>query len=64
MACIFPYRYCHVCRHGRIHGISWFDIQITLGEMITLLPVPGGFIELATRCISPVIVRTTGDESR
>lgn len=46
--------------------LCWYDIQIidfdssqiTLGEMVSVLPVSGGFVTLANRCLSPGIVVT------
>ena len=44
-------------RVGRSHTSQHWAIQITLGEMISYLPLPGGFSTLANRLLSPVIVR-------
>jgi len=35
-----------------------YAVMITLGEMISLLPVPGGFLALANRCLTPALVST------
>ena len=33
------------------------DVKITLGEMVSILPLPGSFISLANRCLSPAAVQ-------
>jgi yeast amino acid transporter len=37
-------------------GTVMYAVLITLGEMISFLPIPGGFFSLATRFLSPAIV--------
>jgi amino acid permease len=35
---------------------SLLILKITLGEMVSLLPLPGSFFALATRTLSPSLV--------
>jgi hypothetical protein len=53
---IFAHGLCRFCNVGMTFYRILLILQISLGEMVTLLPVPGGFITLASRCLSPGVV--------
>jgi len=39
---------------------TYFLSQLSLGEMVAFLPLPGGFIKLAERFIDPAFAFATG----
>jgi amino acid transporter len=42
-----------------VGSICW-SVMITLGEMISFLPIPGGHIKLAERFVNPALSFTMG----
>jgi hypothetical protein len=42
------------------HALSYLSSQVSLGEMIAFLPLPGGFIKLAERFIDPAFAFAIG----
>lgn len=39
---------------------KWLTLKISLGEMISFLPIPGGHIKLAARFVDPALAFTMG----
>ena len=42
------------------HTSSYLSSQVSLGEMIAFLPLPGGFIKLAERFVDPAFAFAIG----
>ena len=41
-------------------ALTHLSLQLSLGEMTTFLPIPGGFIKLAERFVDPAFAFATG----
>lgn len=42
-----------VCGSQRLPGTIVYAVMISLGEMVSYLPIPGGHIKLAERFVNP-----------